>query len=77
MSRTPVAVYHGYEIFTVVVPEGSGLWSAISEIEINGADGIEISQGFGGPCEARSPEEAQAMVIADTKQKIDDLLAEP
>lgn len=77
MSRTPAAVYHGYEIFTVVLPDDDGLWSATSEIEINGADGIDISQGFGGPCQGRTREEAQAMVIADTKQKIDNLLAEP
>ena len=77
MSRIPAAVYHGYEIFTMVVPVDGGLWSATSEIEINGADGIDISQGFGGPCQGHTREEAQAMVIADTKQKIDDLLAEP
>lgn len=77
MSRVPDTVYMGYEIFTVVVPIGDGLWSATSEIETNGAEGIEISQGFGGPCEAHSSEAAKMMAIADTKQKIDDLLALP
>ncbi len=77
MSRTPDAVYHGYEIFTMLVPTDRGLWSATSEIEITGADGIDISQGFGGPCEARTSAEAKALVLADTKHKIDDLLAEP
>ncbi|RBA23932.1 hypothetical protein [Herminiimonas fonticola] len=77
MSRVPDSVYHGYEIFTVIVPIGDGRWSATSEIETNGADGIDISQGFGGPCEGHSVEEARALVLVDTKQKIDDLLAEP
>ncbi len=77
MSRTPDAIYHGYEIFTVLVPTIGGLWSATSEIETNGADGIDISQGFGGPCEGHTSEEARALVLVDTKQKIDDLLAEP
>ena len=77
MSRVPDAVYHGYEIFTVLVPRGDGRWSATSEIETNGVYGIDISQGFGGPCEGHSIEEARALVLVDTKQKIDDLLAEP
>jgi hypothetical protein len=77
MSRTPDAVYHGYEIFTMLVPTDRGLWSATSEIEINGADGIDISQGFGGPCEAVTSAEAKALVLVETKQKIDDLLAQP
>lgn len=77
MSRTPDIVYRGYEVFTVVLPLADGQWSATSEIEINGADGIEISQGFGGPCQAHTSEAAKAMAIADVKQKIDDLLAEP
>lgn len=77
MNRTPDAVYHGYEIFTVVVPLGDGQWSASSEIEIEGAEGIEISQGFGGPSQAQTSEKAKAMAIADAKHKIDALLAEP
>lgn len=77
MSRTPDAVYLGYEIFTVAVPLEGGLWSATSEIIINGADGVDVSQGFGGPCQGHSSEEAKTLVIADTRQKIDDLLAEP
>lgn len=77
MSRTPDAIYHGYEIFTMLVPTDRGLWSATSEIEINGADGIDISQGFGGPCEAHTSAEAKALVLAETKQRIDDLLAKP
>lgn len=77
MSRTPDAVYQGYAIFTMVLPSGDGLWSATSEIEMNGADGIEVFQEFGGPCEAHSSEEAKAKAIADTKHKIDDLIAEP
>jgi hypothetical protein len=77
MSRVPDTVYKGYEIFTVVVPTGDGWWSATSEIETNGVDGIEISQGFGGPCQGHTSEAARIMVIADTKQKIDDLLAVP
>lgn len=77
MSRTPDAVYRGYDIFTVAVPDDGELWSATSEIVRNGANGIEISQGFGGPCQAHSSEEAKNLVIADTRHKIDDLLAEP
>lgn len=77
MSRTPEAFYRGYEIFTVAVPVEGGLWSATSEIIINGADGVDVSQAFGGPCQGHSSEEAKALVIADTRQKIDDLLAEP
>jgi hypothetical protein len=77
MSRVPDSVYKGYEIFTIIVPTSTGQWSATSEIEINGAAGEEISQGFAGPFEAESREAAHALVIADTKQKIDDLLARP
>jgi len=77
MSRVPDSVYKGYEIFTIVVPTSAGLWSATSEIEIKGAEGEEISQGFAGPFEAESMEAAKALVIADTKHKIDDLLARP
>ncbi|RQO35989.1 hypothetical protein DBR37_06485 [Herminiimonas sp. KBW02] len=77
MSRVPDTVYKGYEIFTIVVPVSEGLWSATSEIEINGAQGEEISQGFAGPFEAHSRDAAKEMVIAETKQKIDDLLARP
>jgi hypothetical protein len=77
MSRVPDTVYKGYEIFTIVVPVSEGVWSATSEIEIHGAEGEEISQGFAGPFEAHSSDAAKAMVIADTKQKIDDLLARP
>jgi hypothetical protein len=77
MSRVPDTVYKGYEIFTIVVPVSESLWSATSEIEIHGAQGEEISQGFAGPFEAHSSDEAKALVIADTKQKIDDLLAQP
>lgn len=77
MSRVPDSVYKGYEIFTIAVPNGAGLWSATSEIENKGADGEEISQGFAGPFEADSAEAAKTLVIADTKRKIDDLLARP
>ncbi len=77
MSRVPDSVYKGYEIFTIVVPLEAGLWSATSEIEITGAEGEEISQGFAGPLEAHSSDAAKALVIADTKQKIDDILARP
>lgn len=77
MSRTPDAVYHGYEIFTMLLPTDRGLWAATSEIEINGASGVDISQGFAGPCEAPTSAEAKALVLAETKQRIDDLLAEP
>ncbi len=77
MSRPPDAVYHGYEIFTVVLPTHRGMWAATSEIEINGASGMDISQGFAGPCDASTSSEAKALVLAETKQKIDDLLAEP
>ena len=54
MSRVPDTVYKGYEIFTIVVPVSEGVWSATSEIEIHGAEGEEISQGFAGPFEAHS-----------------------
>jgi len=50
------------------VPKGNGSWSATSEIETKGADGVEILQGFGGPCEEHTSEEAKAMVLVDTKQ---------
>lgn len=77
MSRIPDSVYRGYEIFTVVLPASDGLWTATSEVEIHGAEGIEISQGFAGPVEADSSDAARAMVIAETIQKIDDVLARP
>ncbi|MNR77780.1 hypothetical protein D3C72_84630 [compost metagenome] len=77
MSRVPDTVYKGYEIFTMVLPAGDDWWSATSEIETHGPEGLEISQAFAGPCAAHTSDAAKALVISETKQKIDDLLAEP
>jgi hypothetical protein len=77
MSRTPAGVYEGFEIFVMLVPLDHARWLATSEVERDGADGIEVFQQFGGPCEADSSDMARAAVLADTRHKIDDLLAEP
>lgn len=77
MSRTPAGVYEGFEIFVVLVPLDHGRWSAMSEVERDGAEGLEVFQEFGGPCEADSAEAAKAAVLADTRHKIDGLLVEP
>lgn len=77
MSRTPAGVYEGFEIFVVLVPLDRSRWSATSEVEREGADGVEVFQQFGGPCEADTADLARAAVLADTRHKIDDLLAEP
>lgn len=77
MSRVPDASYDGFDIYTVVLPDNHGTWSAISNIERMGADGMEVFQDFGGPCEADSLEAAKAAVLTQTRNKIDDLNAEP
>ncbi len=77
MSRLPDGVYGGFDIFVVTVPLDGGQWSATSEVSRDGADGVEVFQGFGGPCAGGSADEAKVAVLADTRHKIDDLLAEP
>lgn len=77
MSRIPDAVYRGFDIYTVVIPDDNGSWSAISDIERAGADGLEVFQDFGGPCEGVNAERAKAAVLEDTRHKIDNLNAEP
>ncbi len=77
MSRTPAGVYEGFEIFVVLVPLDHSRWSATREVEREGADGREVFQQFVGPCEAASHDAAKEAVLADTRRKIDDLLAEP
>lgn len=77
MSRTPAGEYEGFEIFMMLVPLEHGRWSATSEVERKGADGLEVFQAFGGPCDADSSDAARSAVLADTRHKIDDLLAEP
>ena len=76
MNRTPDAIYEQYKIFTVAIPEHDS-WIATSEVEKHSADGIETFQQFGGPCVGRTSEEARERVIADSKHKIDDILARP
>ena len=77
MSRMPAGVYEGFEIFVVVVPLAHGRWSAVSEVERDGAEGLEVFQEFGGPCEADSADAARTAVLTETRHKIDNLLAEP
>jgi len=77
MSRTPDAVYEGYGIFIVDVQQDDGRWLATSEVEKHGADGTETWQHFGGPCWGRTSDEARIATLADTRQKIDDVLAKP
>lgn len=77
MSRTPAGVYEGFEIYVMLVPLEHGRWSATSEVERHGAEGPELFQAFGGPCDADSADAAKSAVLADTRRKIDDLLAEP
>ncbi|GGI15922.1 hypothetical protein [Oxalicibacterium faecigallinarum] len=77
MSRIPDAVYGGFDIFTVIVPGDHGGWSAIADVERAGADGVEVFQDFGGPCEGQTAEQAKAKVLDNTRRKIDDLKADP
>jgi hypothetical protein len=77
MSRTPDVVYEGYAIFTFVVPLGDGRWLATSEVERHAADGIETFQQFGGPSYGRTEDDAKIAAVADTRKKIDDVLARP
>ncbi len=77
MSRIPDATHGGFDIYTVVLPLEHGRWSAISDIERPGAEGLEVFQDFGGPCEADTAEAAKAAVLAQTRHKIDDLNADP
>lgn len=77
MTKAPDALYEDFRIFVFAMPLGDDQWSATSEVERHGADGIEVFQQFGGPCYGRTGDEAKALVIADTRRKIDDLLANP
>lgn len=77
MSRTPDAVYRGFDIYTVIVPGDNGGWSAISDVERDGADGVEVFQDFGGPCEGLTAGQAKEAVLKDTRHKIDNLNADP
>lgn len=77
MSRAPDAVYEGYGIFIIDVPLVDGRWLATSEVEKHGADGMETWQQFGGPCYGHTSEEAKIATLADTRRKIDDVLALP
>jgi hypothetical protein len=77
MSRKPDAVYEGYGIFIIAVPLDDGRWLATSEVERPAVNGIETWQQFGGPCFGRTDEESRVAVVADTRRKIDDVLARP
>jgi len=77
MSRTPDAVYQGFDIYTVVVPGDHGGWTAISDVERNGAEGVEVFQDFGGPCDGVTTEQAKEAVLSQTRHKIDNLNADP
>ena len=77
MSRTPDAVYRGFDIYTVVVPGDHDDWSAISDVERPSADGVEVFQDFGGPCEGVTAQQAKDAVLKDTRHKIDNLNADP
>jgi len=77
MSRTVDDLYEGFRIFVFVLPQGDDQWSATSEVERDGAEGVETFQKFGGPCPGRTAEEARLAVLADTRHKIDNVLAEP
>ncbi|WP_293776432.1 hypothetical protein [uncultured Oxalicibacterium sp.] len=77
MSRVPETTYEGFAIYTFVMPADQGGWSAVSDVERHAADGVEVFQDFGGPCDADTAEQAKAAVLADTRHKIDNLLARP
>lgn len=77
MSRIPDATYEEYAIFTFVVPNNDGRWLATSEVEKPAPDGMETFQQFGGPCYGNNEDEARERVLADTRQKIDDIHARP
>jgi hypothetical protein len=70
-------MYEGFEIFVVLVPLDHDRWLATSEVERNGAEGVEVFQQFGGPCEAHTADAARAAVMEDTRNKIKGLLALP
>ncbi len=76
-TRTVDELYEGFRIFVFVLPQGDDQWLATSEVEREGAEGIEVFQKFGGPCQGRTAEEARLAVLADTRHKIDNVLAKP
>jgi len=77
MERKPDVTYQGYGIFVVVVPTDDGRWMATSEVQRQGVGGPETYQQFGGPCYGHTAEEAREAVMADTRRKIDDVVAWP
>jgi hypothetical protein len=77
MRRIPDAKFNGFDIYTLAVPTNDGRWSATSEIERQGASGLEVFQAFGGPFVADSEQAAKAQACIDAEQKIKDILANP
>ncbi|MES2069991.1 MAG: hypothetical protein V4488_06560 [Pseudomonadota bacterium] len=77
MSRQPTETFKGVDIFIIAIPTADGRWSASSEIQKMGADGIEISQNFTGPFEAASEADAKSAALHEAERKIIDIIASP
>lgn len=77
MSRQPAESFKGYDIFTIAIPVNDGKWSATTEIQKMGAEGLEISQSFTGPFEAATEAEAKSAALHEAERKIADLIANP
>ncbi|HTD06646.1 hypothetical protein [Undibacterium sp.] len=77
MSRQPAESFKGYDIFTIAIPTKDGTWSAMTEIQKMGAEGLEISQSFSGPFEAATEAEAKNAALREAEKKIVDMIASP
>ncbi len=77
MSRQPSESFKGYDIFTIALPAKDGRWSATTEIQKMGADGLEISQSFTGPFEAATEADAKNAALHEAERKIVDMIASP
>ena len=76
INRVPTMNYKGYDIFILAFPRIDGSWSASSEVQKDGALGLEVDQQFGGPFKARGEIEAKLAALRDAKMRIDAILAE-
>ncbi len=77
MSRQPSESFKGYDIFTITLPASGGRWSATTEVQKMGADGLEILQSFTAPIEAASEADAKNAALREAERKIVDLIANP
>lgn len=77
MSRKPAESFKGYDIFTIALPTTDGRWTATTEVQKNGANGLETWQNFTGPFEAATDADARNAALHEAERKLVDIIANP